>query len=281
MQLLFDQTSLNKLFQDYHSLLGMKIGLYDKNYQMVSLMPTTGWTFCNSIRQNPSIARACASCDIKAFKHVEKTRELYIYKCHMGLYEAVAPIIDKGHIIGFIMVGQLLDERSLDFQWLTVKKKCAHYHLKESDYRESFFALKQMNLKQIEAAANIMHACSAYLCYKNIMHVERSGLFPQIELYIEEHIKEAITQDDLCKKLAISKTTLYTIMMNNVSMSLTAYLQKLRMEKARLLLCNTQLKIKAISESVGINDYNYFSRLFKKTYHQTPSNYRKSNLTPL
>lgn len=278
MQLLLDETNVQKLLEDYHALLGVGIGLYDKYYQPISLIPKRGWNFCNIIRTNKKVAKACHQCDMTAFKHVEKTKELYIYRCHMGLYEAVAPIIDNDMIIGFIMVGQLLDEHSINHQYLITSKKCRAYALNEDAYKKAFYELTQMNRSKIEAAANIMHACSAYLCFKNIVRVERSGLFPQIDLYLRDNLKYKITPDAITSRLKISKTTLYTIMMDNVAMSLTMYLRKLRMDLALELLTTSDLTIKAIAEEVGIDDYNYFSRLFKKTYGQSPRSYRQKFL---
>lgn len=278
MQLLLDEKNVGQLLYDYHTLLGLGIGLYDKYYRPISLIPRTEWNFCNRIRTNKKVAEACRQCDINAFQHVEKTKELYIYRCHMGLYEAVAPIIDNDMIIGFIMVGQLLDEHSLHHQYKTTTKRCQSYDLDESDYKDAFFQLTQMNRNKIEAAANIMHACSAYLCFKNIIRVERSGLFPQINLYIRENLKVQHTPETICLKFNISKTTLYTIMMDNVSISLTSYVRKLRMDYAKELLETTNLKIKSVAEEVGVNDYNYFSRLFKKTYGLSPRSYKEKSM---
>lgn len=41
-----------------------------------------------------------------------------------------------------------------------------------------------------------------------------------------------------------------------------------------MLEATTNLQIKEIAEKIGINDENYFPRLFKKTYHMTAREYR-------
>lgn len=279
MELLLDYKQLDKILSDYHRLLGVGIGLYDKYYQPICLMPKTNWSFCNIIRQNKDVLSSCYACDKKAFEHVNKTKKLYIYKCHMGLYEAVAPIIDNDVIIGYIMVGQLLDQQSLKYQWVTTSKKCNTYGFEVEEIKDAFFNLRQMSHSDIESAANIMHACSAYLCYQNIVHVERGGLFGQIHQFLTNNIKEKITQDIVCSHLNISKSTLYNTLIEHTSMSLTSYVRKLRMGVACELLTNTNLKINKIAEEVGIEDYNYFSRQFKDTYGITPRLYR-SNQNP-
>ena len=48
------------------------------------------------------------------------------------------------------------------------------------------------------------------------------------------------------------------------------------MSRAASLLRTTQLSVQDISESVGIKNYYYFFKLFKKTTGETPLAYRKS-----
>jgi two-component system response regulator YesN len=50
------------------------------------------------------------------------------------------------------------------------------------------------------------------------------------------------------------------------------------MEKARELLGNPKLQIQNISEMLGYNDKNYFSKAFKNYYSLSPREYRSSQL---
>ena len=47
------------------------------------------------------------------------------------------------------------------------------------------------------------------------------------------------------------------------------------MENASSLLLSTEYSIQEISVMVGIMDANYFVKLFKKEYGETPSEFRK------
>lgn len=55
------------------------------------------------------------------------------------------------------------------------------------------------------------------------------------------------------------------------------YLEKLRIAKAKELLCDTALTISEISYLVGYNDPFYFSKVFKKTTDITPSYFREKH----
>jgi len=55
------------------------------------------------------------------------------------------------------------------------------------------------------------------------------------------------------------------------------YLANLRLEKAKELLCNTDMLIKEISVAVGYYDEGSFSRRFKKHTGVTPGQYREKH----
>jgi AraC family L-rhamnose operon regulatory protein RhaS len=57
-------------------------------------------------------------------------------------------------------------------------------------------------------------------------------------------------------------------------MGIAAYVRRRRMHRAKKLLKNTTLSIGEIAHTVGFTDYNYFSRVYKKTYGKSPKRYR-------
>ena len=54
------------------------------------------------------------------------------------------------------------------------------------------------------------------------------------------------------------------------------YLVHLRMEKAKQLLKEDQLKIIDVANLVGFSNSGYFSTVFKKQFGQTPVEFRNS-----
>ena len=64
-------------------------------------------------------------------------------------------------------------------------------------------------------------------------------------------------------------------------MSGTDYIQLLRLKKAIELMADGNNNISEIAYEVGFSDPNYFSKVFKKAYQLTPSEYRKQLLEQL
>ena len=57
-------------------------------------------------------------------------------------------------------------------------------------------------------------------------------------------------------------------------LSVSQYINKVRLSKAGKLLNSTELTVKEICNQVGIENDQYFYRLFKKEYGTTPAQYR-------
>ncbi|MFT3983168.1 MAG: response regulator [Lachnospiraceae bacterium] len=75
----------------------------------------------------------------------------------------------------------------------------------------------------------------------------------------------------------LSPNYLCTLFKKQTKSTINDFLNKVRLDKARILLEKTDLKLYEISEMTGITDSNYFSTLFKNEYGMSPSGYRRHN----
>ncbi|CAH1221464.1 Regulator of RpoS [Paenibacillus allorhizoplanae] len=61
-----------------------------------------------------------------------------------------------------------------------------------------------------------------------------------------------------------------------VGVSYTQYIAKLRMDKAIELLCDPKNKVYEVAYAVGYNEYAHFAKVFKKYFKFSPTDYRHS-----
>ena len=75
--------------------------------------------------------------------------------------------------------------------------------------------------------------------------------------------------------LGINRTKINDILKEELSLTFTSYLNKLRLtEAARLLSENEEVNISEIAYSVGYNNVSYFSKLFKQEYGCAPKTFK-------
>lgn len=94
--------------------------------------------------------------------------------------------------------------------------------------------------------------------------------------YISEHYAEDITLDQVSRHVELSRTYVSGLFKKEVGVNLTNYITEYRIEKAKELLRDTNLKSYEIAERVGFLDESYFSRIFKKVTGESPNSFKKA-----
>ena len=92
--------------------------------------------------------------------------------------------------------------------------------------------------------------------------------------YIQNNYSRKISLAAVAEHVGLSSGYLCRIFKEETSVSINAYINNLRMTRAGELLKDKNSYIKEVAISVGFEDQLYFSRLFKRYYGMTPSEYR-------
>ncbi|MDE7059908.1 MAG: AraC family transcriptional regulator [Lachnospiraceae bacterium] len=92
--------------------------------------------------------------------------------------------------------------------------------------------------------------------------------------YIQTSYQHKISLTSVSEHVGLSSGYLCRIFKEETGLSINAYINNLRMTKAGELLKDKNSYIKEVAAAVGFEDQLYFSRLFKRYYGITPSEYR-------
>ena len=100
-------------------------------------------------------------------------------------------------------------------------------------------------------------------------------LWMKIHAFIEENYHKKLNVQDVCNNFYISQRVFFKIFKRNTSETFIEYLTRVRVNRARELLLQTSMTLPEIAEAVGIGDYYYFSKIFKKVTGVAPLKFRK------
>ena len=92
--------------------------------------------------------------------------------------------------------------------------------------------------------------------------------------FVEQHYMSTILLKDLSKSLYMSENYLTTLFKKEMTLTFKKYLTMVRMENAKELLSNPQLKVHHVAEQVGYSNDDYFSKIFKQVTGLSPTKYR-------
>lgn len=101
-----------------------------------------------------------------------------------------------------------------------------------------------------------------------------TDLAQRIAHYIQVNYGSNLQMEELEKQFFMSSSSLLAAFKKKKNMTITAYIEAVRMEKAGELLKSGLYSVQDTAEAVGYLDANYFCKVFKRYTGSTPSKYR-------
>lgn len=96
--------------------------------------------------------------------------------------------------------------------------------------------------------------------------------------YIRFHIDQHLSLNRIADTLGVHPSHLSRTFKKELGMTLTQYINKLRIEEAKYVLDQGNISVVETALIVEYSDPNYFSKVFHKLEHVTPPDYRKRKI---
>ena len=263
---------IQTLLQDFYTVTGERVGLFDREGKILYEYPRECCPFCKKIRATKEGLAACRKCDNEELRQTVSPRPT-LYRCHAGLIEVCVPLYDGEKIAGYLMFGQVLngDDRQHQPQYAYVSP-----YLTEKEWNELLPTVRTVPESYLNAASHMLSACVSYIYTKKLLHEKNTSLYRQIEYAVERDLTRELTLKVLSEELSVSVSTICKQMREHGNTTVGALIREKRIGKACELLTSTPLSVSEVAEHVGISDYNYFSRLFRRETGLSPTEYRKA-----
>lgn len=275
MRLEINREELLSLMKDFYKFTNIRIVVFDEEFVKIAAYPAGHAKFCRELRTDAEALRRCKECDDNACMTAKRTKSAYIYKCHAGLTEAVSPITVDGRIVGYIMLGQILQVEDKKEAWDRIKEYISGYDLDIKKMEDLYKSKKNYSRSRIVSASKIMEACAAYLILSQMIVFNEDTAAKELDDYIKKNIFNRLDVEKICRDLQISRVRLYDISQRSYGMGIAEYIRKTRVDAAGKLLIKSNERISEIADKCAFPDYNYFTKVFKRYTGLTPRDYRK------
>lgn len=264
----YDREQLRGLINNLFDLTGISLSVLDADYQLLVHCAHPN-DFCTLLQSVDGESENCKKCDQRILKKCSRSGKLEGHICASGLYDSAMPIMKHNTIVGYVIMGRVRSEQS----------PAVLQHIPDTDVKtvgklkRLYNQLPSLTAKQLTALYSLLPS----VLFDNAIHIVYDPLVNEIVEYIEEHLKEELTVTAICSRFHLSVNHLYDLFRENLDRTVNDYITQQRILLAKTMLVSTNNTVYEIAENVGIVNYPYFCKLFKKKTGMTPSQFRKNS----
>lgn len=227
-------------------------------------------------------SRTCAACLQVQQKLAEPSSGgSRTVQCHFGLSDSAVSVKLGDQVIGFLETGQVFPQTPTPAQFERTLKQIGEWGLKldEPALKEAFFGGKVLPRKKHEAVVRLLEIFAQQLStISNQIMVRQQNAEPPLiqraKAFIQQHQSEKLTLEAVARSVNMSVFYFCKMFKKTSGFTFTEYVSRLRIEKAKNLLLNPNLRISEIAYEVGFQSLTHFNRVFKKITGQSPTEYR-------
>jgi AraC-like DNA-binding protein/ligand-binding sensor protein len=256
----------------------------------VALRPVESWQLPHHGRKNESPfcdmmaqkSRTCAAClQVQQELSDTATHQTQTVTCVYGLSDTAVPVRMGDHLVGYLQTGQIFRKAPSKAQFNRVARQVAAWGLEvdEERMREAYFGTRVLSGKQYDAMISLLQVFAQHLSMvaNQVVTQHRNAEPPVItraKEYIQKHQADELSLAQVAQ--AVNTSTFYFCKMFKkvTGLNFTDYVSRVRIEKAKNLLLNRNLRISEIAFEVGFQSLTHFNRVFKKISGQSPTVYR-------
>ena len=235
--------------------------------------------FCAIMAQK---SRSCAAC----LKVQQKLAEIAgteagTVTCSVGMCDSAVPVRLGERTLGTLQTGQVFKKKPTEAQFERVLSMAREWgiDLPEERLREAYFSTRVMTPKQHDGVIKLLVIFAEQVAaLSNQLIVERENAEPpaisRAKTFITEHSAEELSLEQVAKAVNMSSFYFCKMFKKFTGVNFTEYVSRIRIEKARNLLLNPNLRISEIAYEVGFQSLTHFNRVFKKVLGQSPTEFR-------
>jgi AraC-like DNA-binding protein len=125
-----------------------------------------------------------------------------------------------------------------------------------------------------------IHAGSSVTRSEYLRRQEQSQLMGKLHDYLSTHFDQKVSITKAATLLGMSESKFMRYFRTMTGETFVSYLTRLRLERAAVLLEESQLSIGDIAASVGFSDQSYFDRVFRRSFGKSPRELRRKHRDP-
>ncbi len=274
----------SKLYREYERAFGDATGL------PLTLRSPDAWQVAqkDNPHRNPFCAlmaaqsRSCAAClQVQQELTGKADGNPSTCTCFAGLSDSAVPVKLGDHIIGYLQTGQVALRPLTKNGFNKVRAKLDDLKIPgdRDQFEKVWLNSPCVAKKQYEGALRLLNTFAEQLGNaSNQLAIRQANAEPpaiaRAKLFIAEHLTEELSLGDVAKAVNMSRFYFCKSFRKYTGLNFTDFVARLRVERAKELLLNPNLRVSEIAYEVGFQSLTHFNRVFRRIVGKAPTAYR-------
>jgi AraC-like DNA-binding protein/ligand-binding sensor protein len=282
---LVQQISQSRIYQDYERAFGKTTRL-PLEFSRMNICSDVHRVLSNSA--NPFCAilgranETCAAC-LKVHQRLAGAdiSDTQTVKCFAGLTYSSVPVKLHERVIGFLQTGQVLLRNPTTMRFQKIATQLTSWGMKLSLARleNAYFRSRVVSPDQYHAIVRLLEIFAQHLSLianQISLHQPNGGsaIVRRARDYITDHESETIKLEQIARAFNVSTFYFCRKFKKETGVTFVDYLNRFRIERAKILLDNSSLSVTDIAYGVGFQSLTHFNRTFRKVVSVSPTEYR-------
>ncbi|MGA2176569.1 MAG: PocR ligand-binding domain-containing protein [Verrucomicrobiota bacterium] len=237
--------------------------------------------FCSLVTRAPAGCDACLESERRAQRGAGKRLVPQQVSCFAGLTDIAVPVVVNGRHVATLMSGQIFRRppTERDFQMVVQMLKVEPNPDWEKKARKAYFDTPVVPPDRFQAMVHLLNVFAQYLAdYASRHAISASANEPKpvssAKQFVLSHSEERITLPLVAQHVNVSRFHFCKMFKKATGMTLTEYVARVRVEKAKTLLVDPSVRISEVVFAAGFGSIPRFNSVFKRCVGMPPTEYR-------
>ena len=237
--------------------------------------------FCSLVASTPRGCAACLETEARARRSAAIKRVPQQFHCYAGLTVIAVPVIAGGLHVATLLSGQVFrrEPTQRDFSMVTKMIGGGLNGDWEKKARKAYFETPVVTVDECQAILQLLNVFAQYLADLAGRHaIAFSEAEPKAvasaKQFVQSHAEEPITLAQVVEHVHVSRFYFCKLFKKATGMTLTEYVSRVRVEKAKELLVDPAMRVSEVVYAAGFGSIPRFNSVFKRYVGMPPTEYR-------
>ena len=244
--------------------------------------------FCALVARTPAGCDACLEAEGRVQRSAARKLAPQQVHCFAGLTVVAVPVVIGGRHVATLLSGQVFRREPTQRDFTMVARMLGGGAngdwLKKA--RRAYFETPVVTAERFQAIVELVKVYAQYLADSASRHAiacssEEPSAVADAKKFVQSHVEEPVTLGQVAQHVHVSPFHFCKVFKKATGMTLTEYVARVRVEKAKTLRVDPSLRISEVVFAAGFGSIPRFNSVFKRHVGMPPTEYRATLRTPL